>query len=54
MKKHNLYFEIKKNLVFSQLSFFSKSFYGLGMIEMIDKCIFGNNNLKSNKVMSET
>ena len=29
MKKHNLYFEIKKNLVFSQLSFLSKYFYAL-------------------------
>ena len=29
MKKHNLYFEIKKNLVFSQLIFLSKSFYAL-------------------------
>lgn len=29
MKKHNLYFEIKKNLVFSQFSFLYKSFYAL-------------------------
>ena len=29
MKKHDLYFEIKKNLVFSKLSFLSKSFYAL-------------------------
>ncbi len=36
MKKHNLYFEIKKNLVFSQLSFPSKSLYALrGWIEKL-------------------
>ncbi len=29
MKKHDLYFEIKKNLVFSLLNFLSKSFYAL-------------------------
>ena len=36
MKKHNLYFEIKKNQVLSQFSFLSKSFYALrGWIEKI-------------------
>ena len=36
MKKHNLYFEIKKNLVFALLNFLSKSFYALSkwMIKM--------------------
>ena len=50
MKKHNLYFEIKKNLVSPQLSFLSKSFYALGKM---DRQIVINWKLiisKSNKV----
>ena len=57
MKKHNLYFEIKKNLVFSQLSSLSKSFYALR--RWIDKLYLvfnlGINNLKNLiKLISET
>ena len=29
MKKHDLYFDIKKNLIFSLLNLLSKSFYAL-------------------------
>ena len=46
MKKHNLYFEIKKNLVFSQLSFLYKSLYAF---KKMDRQIVINleiNNLK--------
>ena len=46
MKKHNLYFEIKKNLVFTQLSFLYKSFL---CIEKMDRQFVINleiNNLK--------
>ena len=50
MKKHSFYFEIKKNLVFSQLSFLSKSIYALrkwiDKLQLIWKLIIS----KSNKV----
>ena len=50
MKKHNLYFEIKKNLVFSQLSFLYQSFYELRKwIEKL-KLIWELIISKSNKV----
>ena len=41
MKYHNLYFEIKKNMVYSLLNFLSKSFYLLsrwmGKLQLIRK-----------------
>ena len=47
MKKHNLYFEIKKNLVFSQLSFLSKFCYALRMRDSQTIINFEINNLKT-------
>ena len=55
MKKHNLYFEIKKNPIFSQLSFLSKSFYALR--RWIDKIVINleiNNPRNLIELISET
>ena len=55
MKKRNLYFEIKKNLVFWLLNFLSKSFYALckwiNKLQLIKKSnlIYQRENVKDKK-----